>query len=114
MSASAGALALVGAKPARESPVVASLRAAGCGILGSANLSEWANFRSKDSDSGWSSRGGQCFGAYHEEQEPGGSSSGSGVGVDMGLCVLSVGSEVCWIHPRCGGKPADRSDIRQH
>ena len=95
MSAAAGSLALVGAKPATESPVVTSLRAAGCVILGSANMSEWANFRSKVSDSGWSARGGQCYAAYHEDQTPGGSSSGSGVGVDLGLCVLAVGSEVC-------------------
>ena len=94
MDAAAGSLALVGAKPGRESPVVTSLRSAGCVILGMANMSEWANFRSKNSDSGWSPRGGQCYAAYHENLEPGGSSSGSGVGVDMGFCVLAVGSEV--------------------
>lgn len=94
LEATAGSLALLGAKPARESPVATKLRAAGCVILGTTNCSEWANFRSLPSDNGWSARGGQTYGAYHDRQDPGGSSSGSGVAVDMGYCVLAVGTEV--------------------
>ncbi len=94
VESTAGSLALVGAKPARESPAIASLRSAGCVILGSANCSEWANFRSFPSDSGWSPRGGQTRGAYCENMDPGGSSSGSGVAVDMGFCVAALGTEV--------------------
>jgi len=101
MEATAGSLALVGAKPDHESPVVKQLRSAGCVILGTANISEWANFRSKDSDSGWSARGGQTYGTYAKDMDPGGSSSGSSVAVDMGFCVLAVGSEVRskWLRP---------------
>lgn len=69
---------------------------AGCVLLGTANLSQWASFRSSPSteDSGWSSRGGQAVGAYAEMQDPSGSSSGSAVAVDVGMCVLAVGTEV--------------------
>lgn len=94
LEATAGSLALLGCKPIRESPAVTKLRAAGAVILGTSNCSEWANFRSRPSDSGWSARGGQTYGAYHDKQDPGGSSSGSGVGVDVGMCVLALGTEV--------------------
>ncbi len=94
MEAAAGSLALVGAKSAVRSPVVEKLVGAGCVVLGKANMSEWANFRSRPSDNGWSARGGQTLGAYADSMDPGGSSSGSGVAVDMGLCVLAIGSEV--------------------
>ncbi|CAK7220605.1 hypothetical protein SBRCBS47491_004245 [Sporothrix bragantina] len=93
LEATAGSLALLGAKPARENSAVTRLREAGCVLLGTTNCSEWANFRSRPSDSGWSARGGQTYGAYHERQDPFGSSSGSGVAVDMGFCVLALGSE---------------------
>lgn len=94
LEATAGSLALLGCKPARENPAVTKLRAAGAVILGTSNCSEWANCRSQPSDSGWSARGGQTYGAYHDKQDPGGSSSGSGVGVDVGMCVLALGTEV--------------------
>lgn len=93
LEATAGSLAFVGAKPARENSAVTRLREAGCVLLGTTNCSEWANFRSRPSDSGWSARGGQTYGAYHAKQDPFGSSSGSGVAVDMGYCVLAVGTE---------------------
>ncbi|OAA62721.1 Amidase [Niveomyces insectorum RCEF 264] len=93
LEATAGSLALLGAKPVRENPAITRLRAAGCVLLGTTNCSEWANFRSRPSDSGWSARGGQTYGAYHARQDPSGSSSGSGVAVDMGFCVLAVGTE---------------------
>lgn len=94
LEATAGSLALLGCKPARENPAITKLRDAGAVILGTTNLSEWANFRSRPSDSGWSARGGQTLAAYHEKQDPSGSSSGSGVAVDVGFCVLALGTEV--------------------
>lgn len=97
LEATSGSLALLGCRPARESPAVTKLRDAGAVILGTSNLSEWANFRSSPSDSGWSARGGQTYGAYHEKQNPSGSSSGSAVGVDTGLCVLALGTEVSFL-----------------
>ena len=60
------------------------LRAAGAVILGKANLSQWANFRSSNSSNGWSAYGGQTFGAYYPGQDPSGSSSGSGVSSSIG------------------------------
>ncbi|ERS97842.1 hypothetical protein HMPREF1624_06013 [Sporothrix schenckii ATCC 58251] len=93
LEATAGSLALLGAKPARQNLAVTRLRDAGCVLLGTTNCSEWANFRSRPSDSGWSARGGQTYGAYHAKQDPSGSSSGSAVAVDMGYCVLAVGTE---------------------
>ncbi len=100
LEATAGSLAFVGARPARENAAVTRLRAAGCVLLGTTNCSEWANFRSSPSDSGWSARGGQTYGAYHDRQGPSGSSSGSGVAVDMGFCVLAIGTEVGGPSPR--------------
>ncbi|HVF50772.1 MAG TPA: amidase [Pyrinomonadaceae bacterium] len=93
MSTTAGSLALVGAKPARDAVIVERLRAAGAVLLGKTNLSEWANFRSTHSSSGWSARGGQTRNPYVLDRNPCGSSSGSGVAVAANLCAVAVGTE---------------------
>ncbi len=93
MATTAGSLALVGAKPAQDAGVVARLRAAGAVLLGKTNLSEWANFRSTRSVSGWSARGGQCRNPYALDRSACGSSSGSGAAVAANLCAVAVGSE---------------------
>ena len=79
--------------PAQDATVAAKLRAAGAVILGKTNLSEWANFRSTHSTSGWSSRGGQTRNPYALDRNPCGSSSGSGVAVAANLCAAAVGTE---------------------
>ncbi|MDT8437382.1 MAG: amidase [Wenzhouxiangellaceae bacterium] len=89
----AGSLALVGKGTGRDAPLVARLREAGAVILGKANLSEWANFRSERSSSGWSAVGGQTRNPYDPSRSPCGSSSGSGVAVAAGMTVLAVGTE---------------------
>ena len=93
MQSTAGSLALVGATPARDAFLVERLRAAGAVLLGKANLSEWANFRSTHSSSGWSGRGGQCRNPYALDRTPSGSSSGSAVAVAANLCPVAIGSE---------------------
>jgi amidase len=93
MHTTAGSLALVGAKPAQDATVVARLREAGAVLLGKTNLSEWANFRSTKSISGWSGRGGQTRNPYVLDRNPSGSSSGSGAAVAANLCVVAVGTE---------------------
>ncbi len=93
MQTTAGSLALVGARPAQDATVAARLRAAGAVILGKTNLSEWANFRSTHSVSGWSSRGGQTRNPYALDRTPCGSSSGSAVAVAANLCAAAVGTE---------------------
>jgi amidase len=93
MTTTAGSLALQGSTPPRDSHVAARLRGAGAVILGKANLSEWANFRSTRSVSGWSARGGQCRNPYALDRNPCGSSSGSGVAVSANLAPLAVGTE---------------------
>ncbi len=93
MSTSAGSLALVGAIPAADAFVARRLRDAGAVILGKTNLSEWANFRSSHSSSGWSGRGGQCRNPYALDRSASGSSSGSGAAAAASLCALAVGSE---------------------
>ena len=94
MLTTAGSLALVDApKPKQDAFIVQQLRAAGAVILGKTNLSEWANFRSSRSASGWSSRGGQTRNAYSLDRSPCGSSSGSGVAVSANLCAVAVGTE---------------------
>ncbi|WNG35569.1 amidase [Archangium violaceum] len=93
MQTTAGSLALVGAVPSRDSFVVERLRAAGAVILGKTNLSEWANFRSTHSSSGWSGRGGQCRNPYALDRTPSGSSSGSGAATAANFCAVSVGTE---------------------
>lgn len=94
MKTTAGSLALLDAPtPAHDAFVVQQLRDAGAVILGKTNLSEWANFRSSSSSSGWSARGGQTRNAYNSDVTPCGSSSGSGVATAANLTVLSVGTE---------------------
>ena len=89
----AGSLALEGSVPAADSAVAKRLRDAGAVLLGKTNLSEWANFRSTHSISGWSGRGGQCRNPYALDRNPSGSSSGSGAAVAASLCAAAVGSE---------------------
>jgi amidase len=93
MKTTAGSFALGDVRPARDASVVGRLRDAGAVILGKANLSEWANFRSTRSSSGWSARGGQCRNPYALDRSPCGSSSGSGVAVSANLCAVAVGTE---------------------
>jgi amidase len=93
MMTTAGSLALVGSRPAQDSFVAKRLRESGAVILGKTNLSEWANFRSSHSSSGWSGRGGQTKNAYVQERNPCGSSSGSGSAAAANLCAVAVGTE---------------------
>jgi len=93
MKTTAGSFALDDVKAARDAFAVGRLRDAGAVILGKANLSEWANFRSTRSSSGWSARGGQCRNPYALDRSPCGSSSGSGVAVSANLCAVAVGTE---------------------
>jgi amidase len=93
MMTTAGSLALVGAKPPRDSTVARKLREAGAVILCKSNLSEWANIRSEHSTSGWSGRGGQTKNPYALDRNPCGSSSGSGAGVSANLCAAAIGTE---------------------
>lgn len=93
MQTTAGSLALVGPAAPADAAIAAKLRQAGAVILGKTNLSEWANFRSTHSTSGWSSRGGQTRNPYALDRNPCGSSSGSAVAVAANLCVAAVGTE---------------------
>ena len=93
MMSTAGSLALEGWYAPKDAPLVERLRAAGAVILGKTNLSEWANFRSTHSSSGWSGRGGQCRNPYATDRTPSGSSSGSAVAVSSNLCAIAVGTE---------------------
>lgn len=94
MDNTAGSYALVGAKVPRDSTVAAKLRQAGAVILGKANLSQWANYRSSNYDiTAWSSVAGLTKGAYYKNQSPSGSSSGSGVASSVGLSWATLGSE---------------------
>jgi len=93
MMTTAGSMALTGHYATRDAFIVSRLRAAGAVILGKTNLSEWANFRSTRSSSGWSSRGGQTKNPYVLDRNPCGSSSGSGTAVSANLCVLAIGTE---------------------
>ncbi|KAL8649221.1 MAG: hypothetical protein Q9226_005666 [Calogaya cf. arnoldii] len=93
MSTTAGSFALLGATLPRDSAVATKLRQAGVVILGKTNLSQWANFRSNNSTNGWSAYGGQTTGAYYPQQDPSGSSSGSGVASSIGLALATLGSE---------------------
>ena len=93
METTAGSLALLGAEVPRDAFVVRRLRRAGAVVLGKANLSEWANFRSTQSSSGWSGRAGQCLSPYVLDHNPCGSSSGSGTAVAANLAAASLGTE---------------------
>jgi len=93
MMTTAGSLALDGYRTTQDAFIVHRLREAGAIILGKTNLSEWANFRSTRSTSGWSSRGGQTLNPYVLDRNPCGSSSGSAVAVAANLCVGAIGTE---------------------
>jgi len=93
MSTTAGSLALDGVIAPRDAFLAERLRAAGAVILGKTNLSEWANFRSTHSSSGWSGRGGQCKNPYALDRNPCGSSSGTGAAVSANLATVGIGTE---------------------
>ena len=93
MQTTAGSFALFGTPAPKDSTVAANLRGGGAVILGKTNLSEWANFRSFESTSGWSGRGGQCNNPYALDRNPCGSSSGSGAAVSANFVTVSLGSE---------------------
>jgi amidase len=93
MMTTAGSLAMVGARPAQDAFIVSRLREAGAVIIGKTNLSEWANFRSSHSSSGWSGRGGQTHNPYSLDRNPCGSSSGSGAATAANLCAAAIGTE---------------------
>ena len=93
MTTTAGSLALEGSIAERDSFVARKLREAGAVLLGKTNLSEWANFRSTRSTSGWSGRGGLTRNPYALDRNPCGSSSGSGVAASANLCSAAIGTE---------------------
>jgi amidase len=93
MQTTAGSLAMVGNIASKDAFVVRKLRESGAIIIGKTNLSEWANFRSTQSSSGWSSRGGQTKNPYILDHNPCGSSAGSGAAVSANLCMVAIGTE---------------------
>src|SRR4029450_8485084 len=93
MRTTAGSLAMRDARPSRHAAVVHRLREAGAVLLAKTNLSEWANFRSELSSSGWSAVGGQCHNPHVLDRNPCGSSSGSAVVVAANLCAAAIGTE---------------------
>jgi amidase len=93
MTTTAGSLALEGVRAPQDAFLVSRLRDAGAVILGKTNLSEWANFRSTHSTSGWSGRGGQTKNPYALDRNPCGSSSGSGSAVAANLAAAAIGTE---------------------
>lgn len=93
MMTTAGSLALEGNIAAQDAFVAQRLREAGAILLGKTNLSEWANFRSTRSSSGWSSRGGRTRNPYALDRNPCGSSSGSGVAAAANFCAVAIGTE---------------------
>lgn len=112
MSTTAGSLALLDSRPAKDSFVAAQLRKAGAVILGKTNLSEWANTRSRHSTSGWSGRGGLTRNPYALDRNPCGSSSGTAAGISANLAAVGLGTETegsivcpCSANGICGLKP---------
>ncbi len=93
MLTSAGSIALEGNHASKDAFIISKLRESGAVLLGKTNLSEWANFRSNHSSSGWSSRGGQTKNPYLLERNPCGSSAGSGAAVAANFCVVAIGTE---------------------
>ncbi|HEV7596448.1 MAG TPA: amidase, partial [Gemmatimonadaceae bacterium] len=93
MTTTAGSYALAGSIALQDATIAARLRAAGAILLGKTNLSEWANFRSTHSSSGWSGRGGQARNPYVLDRNPCGSSSGTGSAVSANMCALGIGTE---------------------
>ncbi len=93
MTTTAGSLALEGSIPPRDAFVARRLRDAGAVILGKTNLSEWANFRSTHSSSGWSGRGGQAKNPYVLDRNPSGSSSGTGAAIAASCAAVGIGTE---------------------
>ncbi len=93
MPCTAGAIPMKNSFPLKDSPLASQLRDAGAVILGKTNLSEWANFHSSFSSSGWSGLGGQTNNPYELSRNPCGSSAGSGVAVSANLCVIAIGTE---------------------
>jgi amidase len=93
MLTTAGSLALASVPAQKDAFIVKQLRDSGAVLLGKTNLSEWANFRSTRSTSGWSGRGGQTRNPYVLDRNPCGSSSGSGVAVAANLCAVAIGTE---------------------
>jgi amidase len=93
MQTTAGSLALLDSTPEKDAFVARRLRESGAVILGKTNLSEWANFRSNHSSSGWSGRGGQTRNPYVLDRNPCGSSSGSGSATAANLCAAAIGTE---------------------
>ena len=89
----AGSLALAGSRPPRDATIAAKLREAGAVILGKANMSEWAYFKSTPNTSGWSARGGEGRNPYALDRTPCGSSSGSAVAVAANLVAVAIGTE---------------------
>ncbi|MEP6713289.1 MAG: amidase, partial [Ferruginibacter sp.] len=93
MMTTAGALALIGNYASKDAYIIELLKDAGAILLGKTNLSEWANFRSSRSTSGWSSRGGQTKSPYVLDRNPSGSSAGSGAATSANLCTIAIGTE---------------------
>jgi len=93
MQTTAGSLALVGVSAPDDANIISKLREVGAVLLGKTNLSEWANFRSTHSSSGWSGRGGQVRNPFCTDRSPCGSSSGTGAAVSANLCAIGIGTE---------------------
>ncbi|MDB6085626.1 MAG: amidase, partial [Gammaproteobacteria bacterium] len=93
IATTAGSVALARSLRPADAPLVGRLRAAGAIVLGKSNMSEWANFRSTRSSSGWSGLGGQTRNAYARDRNPSGSSAGSGVAAAASFCAAAVGTE---------------------
>ena len=116
MNNTAGSYCLVGAKTRKEASLIARLRKAGAIVLGKANMSEWGNGRSsgKHQSNGWSAWGGQTYGAYHDIQDPCGSSSGSAVALTLGLAAATIGVEVSIRPPTLKALLTCNTDSRKH